>query len=67
MLLATPTTPSCQKSLEKWSVELFGSLLPRHLELIYRKSITASGAGEAAAYPNDEERLSPSIVDCRSA
>jgi len=45
------------EALEKWSVELFGSLLPRHLELIYEINHRFLEQVKLR-YPNDEERLS---------
>lgn len=44
------------EALEKWSLSLFGSLLPRHLELIYeinRRFLDRVGA----EYPNNNEKL----------
>ncbi len=44
------------EALEKWSVELFGRLLPRHLEIIYE--INRRFLEEVQAlYPGDDERL----------
>ncbi len=45
------------EALEKWSVELFGNLLPRHLELIYEINHRFLDQVKLR-YPNDEERLS---------
>ena len=45
------------EALEKWSVELFGNLLPRHLELIYEINHRFLEQVKLR-YPNDEERLS---------
>ncbi|HLF97454.1 MAG TPA: glycogen/starch/alpha-glucan phosphorylase [Methylococcaceae bacterium] len=51
------------EALEKWSVPLFESLLPRHLELIYE--INARFLNEIRPrYPFDEERIQRlSIID----
>jgi len=44
------------EALEKWPVELFEALLPRHLELVYE--INRRFLGDVAAkHPGDEERL----------
>jgi starch phosphorylase len=45
------------EALEKWSVELFGQLLPRHLELIYEINHRFLEQVKQR-YPNDEARLS---------
>ncbi|HWB04662.1 MAG TPA: glycogen/starch/alpha-glucan phosphorylase, partial [Verrucomicrobiales bacterium] len=51
------------EALEKWTVELFGSLLPRHLEIVFeinRRFI----AEVRAAFPGDETRVSRlSLID----
>ena len=44
------------EALERWSVSLFGSLLPRHLEIIYEINHRFLN-GVRARYPNDEARL----------
>lgn len=44
------------ESLEKWPIELFGSLLPRHLEIIYEINRRFLDAVRAR-YPGDEARL----------
>jgi starch phosphorylase len=51
------------EALEKWPVDLFGRLLPRHLEIIYE--INRRFLDEVrAAFPGDETRLSRlSIID----
>jgi starch phosphorylase len=51
------------EALEKWTVDLFGSLLPRHLEIIYE--INRRFLEEVrAAFPGDEARVSRlSIID----
>ena len=51
------------EALEKWSVELFGSVLPRHLELIYE--INRRFLEEVRAkFPGDEALLSRlSLID----
>jgi starch phosphorylase len=51
------------EALEKWSVELFGSLLPRHLEIVYE--INRRFLEEARVrFPGDEEKLARmSIID----
>lgn len=44
------------EALEKWSVELIGTLLPRHLQIIYE--INKRFLDEVAAhYPGDSERI----------
>ena len=51
------------EALEKWSVDLFGSLLPRHLEIIYE--INRRFLDEVRArYPGDDARLARlSLID----
>jgi glycogen phosphorylase len=51
------------EALEKWPLPLFGSLLPRHLEIIYE--INRHLLDEARAkFPNDEARLARvSLID----
>jgi len=51
------------EALEKWSVELFGALLPRHLEIVYE--INRRFLEEVRAkYPDDGARLARlSIID----
>jgi starch phosphorylase len=51
------------EAMEKWSVGLLGSLLPRHLEIIYE--INSRFLDEVRIkYPGDDERLSRmSIID----
>lgn len=51
------------EALEKWTVDLFGSLLPRHLEIVFE--INQRFLDEVrAAFPGDEERLRRlSIID----
>jgi glycogen phosphorylase len=51
------------EALEKWSVDLIGRLLPRHLEIIYE--INARFLDEVrAAFPGDNARLSRmSLID----
>ncbi|MFH1837199.1 MAG: glycogen/starch/alpha-glucan phosphorylase, partial [Candidatus Omnitrophota bacterium] len=45
------------EALESWPVELFGRLLPRHLELIFEINTRFLGA-IAKKYPHDNERMS---------
>jgi starch phosphorylase len=51
------------EALEKWSVDLFGALLPRHLEIIYE--INRRFLDEVRArYPGDDARLARlSLID----
>ncbi len=51
------------EALEKWSVDLFGSLLPRHLEIIYE--INRRFLEEVRArYPGDDAKLARlSLID----
>jgi starch phosphorylase len=51
------------EALEKWTVDLFGSLLPRHLEIIYE--INRRFLDEVrAAFPGDDAQLARlSIID----
>jgi starch phosphorylase len=51
------------EALEKWSVDLFGSLLPRHLEIIYE--INRRFLDEVRArYPGDDAKLARlSLID----
>jgi starch phosphorylase len=51
------------EALEKWSVELFGALLPRHLEIIYE--INRRFLDEVRArYPSDEGKVARlSLID----
>jgi starch phosphorylase len=51
------------EALEKWTIELFGRLLPRHLEIIYE--INRRFLDEVrAVFPGDEARISRlSIID----
>src|SRR4051794_28625593 len=51
------------EALEKWTVELFGSLLPRHLEIVFE--INRRLVEEVrAAFPGDEARLARlSLID----
>lgn len=51
------------EALEKWSVELFGSLLPRHLEIVYE--INRRFLDEVRArYPADQGKIARlSIID----
>jgi starch phosphorylase len=51
------------EALEKWPVDLIGSLLPRHLEIIYE--INARFLDEVrAAFPGDNDRLARmSLID----
>ena len=51
------------EALEKWPIELFGSLLPRHLEIVYE--INRRFLEEVRArFPGDDEKLARlSIID----
>ena len=51
------------EALEKWPINLFGSLLPRHLEIIYE--INRRFLDEVRLkYPNDAERIARmSLID----
>ncbi|MCI5159073.1 MAG: glycogen/starch/alpha-glucan family phosphorylase [Candidatus Electrothrix sp. AUS1_2] len=51
------------EAMEKWSLELFGSLLPRHLEIIYE--LNRRFLDEVRIkYPNDDARLQRmSVID----
>ena len=51
------------EALEKWSVDLFGALLPRHLEIIFE--LNRRFLDEVrAAYPGDESRVARlSLID----
>ena len=50
---------------ERWSLELFGSLLPRHLEIIFEINRRWLDRVKAK-YPNDDERVSRmSLIDER--
>jgi glycogen phosphorylase len=51
------------EALEKWSVDLFGTLLPRHLEIVFE--INRRFLDEVrAAFPGDDARLSRlSLID----
>lgn len=44
------------EALEKWSVDLIGNLLPRHLELIFTINHNFMELLKSK-YPNDEEKL----------
>lgn len=44
------------EALEKWSVDLIGNLLPRHLELIFLINHNFMNMLKSK-YPNDEEKL----------
>jgi starch phosphorylase len=51
------------EALEKWPVSLFGSLLPRHLELVYEINRRFLD-GVRRAYPGDGERVARlSLID----
>ena len=51
------------EALEKWSLSLFGSLLPRHLEIIYEINQRFLNRVRAE-YPNDKDKLSSlSLID----
>ncbi len=48
------------EALEKWPVDLFGSLLPRHLEIVYE--INRRFLAEVTqAFPNDVERIAAHV------
>jgi glycogen phosphorylase len=51
------------EALEKWSIELFAKLLPRHLEIIYE--INRRFLEEVRVkFPNDDARIAPlSLID----
>ncbi len=51
------------EALEKWSIDLFGSLLPRHLEIIYE--INRRFLGEVRSrFPGDESKVAAlSLID----
>jgi starch phosphorylase len=51
------------EALEKWTVDLFGSLLPRHLEIVFE--INRRFLDEVrAAFPGDDARLARlSLID----
>jgi starch phosphorylase len=51
------------EALEKWAIDLFGALLPRHLEIVFE--INRRFLEDVrAAFPGDEERLARlSIID----
>jgi starch phosphorylase len=51
------------EALEKWTIDLFGALLPRHLEIVFE--INRRFLEEVrAAFPGDDERLARlSIID----
>ena len=54
------------EALEKWPVDLFGSLLPRHLEIIYE--INRRFLDEVRlAFPGDEAALAPHVDHRRSS
>ena len=44
------------EAIEKWAVDLFGKLLPRHLQIIYELNADFI-AGLRAKYPGDESRV----------
>jgi glycogen phosphorylase len=51
------------EALEKWSLAMFGSLLPRHLEIIYEINARFLDAVRIA-FPGDQERLARlSLID----
>ena len=50
------------EALEKWSIDLFGSLLPRHLEIIYE--INRHFLDEVRQrFPGDDERVGAAFAD----
>jgi glucan phosphorylase len=49
------------EALECWGLDLFGALLPRHLEIIFELNARFLQAGEDAAYPGDDARAAPGV------
>ena len=53
------------EALEKWPLPLFGTLLPRHLEIIFEINRRFLDAVRLR-YPGDDQRLAPPLADRRN-